>query len=231
MSGANGRFGTSDGQLKLYGTVAGTSTGTMVWLGSSSEFAAGGHNPTSGTLNVVGVLPAAGTNYSAWTPSSGNATLNVINIDNTINTSGTYAGVVRGMYYNPVLTSVTGVTHRAIETVTGDIYFGSTSGKVGIGIAPSGTDTLSVGGHVNIGAYKLYNGAASDSAGLWFNSNVTNISGYSGISFRSSAAGIQSQSVRMTIFPTGNVAIGTTTDAGYMLDITGTTRISPSSQW
>jgi len=85
---------------------------------------------------------------------------------------------------------------------------------------------LSLGGHINLGAHKLYNGAASDSAGLWFNSNVTNISGYSGISFRSSAAGIQSQSVRMTIFPTGNVAIGTTTDAGYMLDITGTTRIN-----
>jgi hypothetical protein len=228
MSGANGRFGTSDGQLKLYGTVAGTSTGTMVWLGSSSDFAAGGHNPTSGTLNVVGVLPAAGTNYSAWTPSSGNATLNVINIDNTINTSGTYAGVVRGIYYNPVLTSVTGVTHRAIETVTGDVYFGSISGKVGIGIAPSGTDMLSLGGHINLGAHKLYNGAASDSAGLWFNSNVTNISGYSGISFRSSATNIQAQSIRMTIFSTGNVAIGTTTDAGYMLDVTGTARVQSS---
>lgn len=148
MSGANGRFGTSDGQLKLFGTVTGTSTGTIVWLGSSSEFAAGGHNPTSGTLNVVGVLPAAGTNYSAWTPSSGNATLNVINIDNTINTSGTYAGVVRGMYYNPVLTSITGVTHRAIETVTGDVYLASTSGNVGIGTAPNSTYKLDVLGTI-----------------------------------------------------------------------------------
>lgn len=98
-------------------------------------------------------------------------------------------------------------------------------GNVGIGTTPGGSDVLTVGGNINLGAYKLYNGSASDSAGLWFNSNVTNISGYSGISFRSSAAGIQVQSIRMTIFPTGNVAIGTTTDSGYMLDVNSTARI------
>jgi hypothetical protein len=179
--------------------------------GSSSGF-------TSGTYNTF--LTAR---TYAW--SSGTAVSNVFSITPSINNTGTYTGTFRGFYYNPTLTSLTGTTHRAIETVTGDIYFGSSSGKVGMGIAPSATDMLSLGGHINLGAHKLYNGAASDSAGLWFNSNVTNISGYSGISFRSSAAGIQSQSIRMTIFPTGNVAIGTTTDSGYMLDVNSTARI------
>jgi hypothetical protein len=176
--------------------------------GSSSGF-------TSGTYNTF--LTAR---TYAW--SSGTAVSNVFSITPSINNTGTYTGTFRGFYYNPTLTSLTGTTHRAIETVTGDIYFGSSSGKVGMGIAPSATDMLSLGGNINLGAHKLYNGAASDSAGLWFNSNVTNISGYSGISFRSSAAGIQVQSIRMSIFPTGNVAIGTTTDAGYLLDVNGT---------
>lgn len=164
-------------------------------------------------------------NVGLGNPNTTGCDASVLLLDGIHNITSFSNTIIRGIYYNPTLTSLTGVvSHRAIETATGDIYFGSTSGKVGIGIAPSSVDILSVGGHINLGAYKLYNGSANDSAGLWFNSNVTNISGYSGISFRSSAAGIQSQLVRMTIFPTGNVAIGTTTDAGYKLDVNGTAR-------
>jgi hypothetical protein len=170
--------------------------------------------------NTVGGEAISAVNIIAQ--SSGTTATTGLSLRYTINNTGTYSGITRGIYYNPTVTSLTGTTHYAIETVVGDLYFGSTSGKVGMGIAPSGTDMLSLGGNINLGAHKLYNGAASDSAGLWFNSNVTNISGYSGISFRSSAAGIQVQSIRMSIFPTGNVAIGTTTDAGYLLDVNGT---------
>ena len=62
----------------------------------------------------------------------GNVTLNHINIDNTINTT---AGTTlqRGFYYNPTLTSTVGFTHNAIETVTGNVLLGTTSGFVGIG--------------------------------------------------------------------------------------------------
>ena len=165
LSGAQGRLGAGDGELKLYGTISGTSTGTMVWLGSNADFSAAGLNPTSGILNVVGVLQSSGTNYSAWNPSSGSATFNVFNINPTLNTSGTYSGIVRGILYNPILTSITGVTHRAIETTSGDVlfqsgssplFFVSGSGNVGVGTSTPTTRLDVVGSSgANYGAITL----------------------------------------------------------------------------
>jgi hypothetical protein len=66
-------------------------------------------------------------------PSSGTQQFHNIWLRTTINSTGTYNGIVRGIYYEPTLTSLTGTTHRAIETVSGDVIFGSTSGNVGIG--------------------------------------------------------------------------------------------------
>ena len=56
----------------------------------------------------------------------------MLTIDPIINVTGG-TSTIRGLYYNPTLTSVVGVTHRAIETTTGDVVFGSTSGNVSIG--------------------------------------------------------------------------------------------------
>lgn len=72
----------------------------------------------------------------AYNPTTGTSIAkNFVEISGPINTSGTYSGgIIRGLYYNPTLTSIVGVTnHRAIETVTGDVILGSTSGNVGIG--------------------------------------------------------------------------------------------------
>lgn len=50
-------------------------------------------------------------------------------------TIGSFAGiVVRGMYYDPVATSLTNVKHIAIETRSGDVLLGTTSGSVGVGV-------------------------------------------------------------------------------------------------
>jgi len=52
----------------------------------------------------------------------------------TYNFAGTRTGIiVRGIYYNPTLTSLTNTTHRAIETETGDVILGSTSGSTSVG--------------------------------------------------------------------------------------------------
>jgi hypothetical protein len=71
---------------------------------------------------------------NALTPqSSGSLNTSGIELTYGINNTGTYSGIARGLFYNPTLTSLTGTTHRAIETVTGDVIFGSTSGNVLIG--------------------------------------------------------------------------------------------------
>jgi hypothetical protein len=66
------------------------------------------------------------------TATSGTTDYSSIVITNSVNHSGTYAGVARGFYYNPSSVTYTG-THRAIETVRGDVIFGSMSGNVSIG--------------------------------------------------------------------------------------------------
>jgi len=80
------------------------------------------------------------------------------------------------------------------------------NGNVGIGTT-SPADKLSiVNGNISLSdSYKLYNGSAADSAGLYFSSNQVNISGYSGIIFRSSATNITSQTERMRIDTTGQI--------------------------
>ena len=97
--------------------------------------------------------------------SSGTTPLNSLLISPAINNTGAYVGTVRGLYYNPTLTSLTGTTHRAIETTAGDVLFGSnffwdnTNGRLGIGtstpdsplnITSSNSASSSVGRIVNI---------------------------------------------------------------------------------
>lgn len=76
--------------------------------------------------------------------SSGTTTLDALRINPSINNTGTYSGIVRGIYYNPTLTSLVGTTHRAIETTTGDVIFNSTSGNLAIGGASFGTSSNKV---------------------------------------------------------------------------------------
>ncbi len=125
-------------------TVTGTSTGNIILLSSGARISANRHVPTSGVLNMVAIGDAPANQYMDFAPSSGNATFNSLYIRQQINTSGSYAGIVRGIFYEPLLTSITGVTHRAIETATGDVIFGSISGKVGIG-----TSTPSASLHIS----------------------------------------------------------------------------------
>jgi hypothetical protein len=66
--------------------------------------------------------------------SSSTADLQSIRIIPNINNNSLYTGITRGIYYNPTVTSLgSSNIHRAIETVSGDVIFGSSSGNVGIG--------------------------------------------------------------------------------------------------
>jgi hypothetical protein len=58
-----------------------------------------------------------------FTNSTGVAIFNQLALTPTINNTGTYSGTVRGLYYNPTLTSVTGTTHYFIESTSGRVQF------------------------------------------------------------------------------------------------------------
>jgi hypothetical protein len=98
-----------------------------------------------GTTNYGSVFLSVGT----LTNSGGTPIYNSFESRQTINCSGGTT-IYRGFYHNPTLTLTTGVTHRAIETTTGDVLFGTTSGRVGIGITP---DKLLTVGSPNYGGW------------------------------------------------------------------------------
>jgi hypothetical protein len=84
-------------------------------------------------ISVTSTVDQVGFNVTQLgTAASGTTDYSSIVITNSVNHSGTYAGVARGFYYNPSSVTYTG-THRAIETVRGDVIFGSMSGNVSIG--------------------------------------------------------------------------------------------------
>jgi hypothetical protein len=128
--------------LILQGGYGGSTVGTSIKLSSNTPNQ-GQWTATGGTQTTVEI--GAHSN-EIWAPSSGNASYNLLSISPVINTTGTYSGTVRGLYYNPTLTSITGASHRAIETVTGNVIFGSTSGNVLIGRTTDSGQKLQVSG-------------------------------------------------------------------------------------
>jgi hypothetical protein len=82
---------------------------------------------------------------------------NTLSITPTYNLTGGTTTFVRGIYYNPTLTSLTNGIHRAIETVTGDVILGSTSGRVAIGTTADTGHELLVSGSGASGSVNLDN--------------------------------------------------------------------------
>jgi hypothetical protein len=95
-------------------------------------------SPTSGTAVDYSFQNPGN---SSFAPSSGTASYTQVELRPTFNTTSTYSGIGRGLYYNPILTSEVGLTHRAIETTTGSVIFNSTSGNVAIGGTSFGTSS------------------------------------------------------------------------------------------
>lgn len=83
-------------------------------------------SPPSGTANVITFGDIE------FVADSGTGNFTAYNINPTLNQTLTASGTIRGIYYNPTITSTTG-THRAIETVVGEVFIGSSSGKLKIG--------------------------------------------------------------------------------------------------
>ncbi len=181
--------------------------------------------------------------FTTLAPTSGSKTFTTLNVASTINATGTYSGIVRGIYYNPTLTSITGVTHRAIETTSGDVIFNG-------GNLTVDTNTLFVDAtndRVGIGTtsptYKL----EASSAGYTAFGIMSGANNNAEIHFQNTGYGLPRWTIRTTGTPNGssgnltfqrlgstfpltitsgdNVLIGFGTDAGYKLDVNGTVRI------
>ncbi len=120
----------------------------------------------------------------------------------------------------PSIRTSGGFAIKASDSWGSDFYINS-SGNVGIGTSIP-TDKLTVNGNIGLGGNKIYNGSASNSAGIDFSDAQVDLHGYYGIRFFASTAGIGSMTERMRIVNNGNVLIGTTTDSGYKLNVNGT---------
>ena len=127
----------------------------------------GARNPESafriGYLNAMNIQNATknlwtfGGPFLVYTYPAGTNVARIINISHTINTTGG-TNTITGLYYDPVLTSTTGTTHRSIHTVTGDVLLATTSGNVGVGTTAPGTK-LDVNGRFR---YQYSDNASTD---------------------------------------------------------------------
>ena len=99
------------------------------------QFVGGGSlsGNSKGFLNIGG-RSVFNINVGLGNPNTNNLDASVLLLDGIHNVTSFSGTIIRGIYYNPTLTSLVGViSHRAIQTTSGDILFGTTSGSVGIG--------------------------------------------------------------------------------------------------
>jgi hypothetical protein len=131
---------TLDGTRRLFGS------GTITHQSNSATTQHQFRNEISSALS--GTIVSINNSTGEWGASNANSFLNIsgraaiasgvqdltsILISNSVENIGTYTGTIRGIYYNPSSIGGSGYTHRAIQTVRGDVILGSTSGSVGIG--------------------------------------------------------------------------------------------------
>ena len=166
-----------------------------------------------------------------FAPTSGTRQHNGIYLTQTINQTGGANGITRGLLIEPTLTAI--ADYRAIETTAGNVLFGAsgtglfwdnTNSRLGIGTATP-TKALTVKANANDEGILLQ----SSTGGTLFqvtrdgaSNNTAEMFLYAGGAIR---LAIRS-TANFSYFNGGNFGIGTTTDAGFKLDVNGTTRIS-----
>ena len=96
-----------------------------------------------------------------------------------------------------------------------NLFWNNANGRLGIGNAAP-TRTLDITGDLNVSSVCILRGLTVSEAG-----NVHTLTAQG----TSASIRLISNSNTLTLVPTGNVLIGTTTDAGYKLDVNGSTRI------
>ena len=113
---------------------------------------------TLGQRNALSFLPS----ISALTANS--ITYNQINIRPTYNQGSLGVGVLRGIYYNPNITSLNTSNHIALETTSGKVILKglTTSSSTSDSIAIFINDTLSKAPYPSVTGFVPYTGATTD---------------------------------------------------------------------
>jgi len=159
----------------------------------------------------------------------------MLNINPTINNTAAYTGTVRGFYYNPTITSLTGTIHRAIETTTGDVLFGAsgtgffwdnTNARLGIGTnAPTtGIQVKSASGVT--ATIKLHTANTATGMTLRYGDSDTGSLTYNNVFYFTR----NDNTFPLYLSANSNVLINSLTDAGFKLDVNGTARVSGNMQ-
>jgi hypothetical protein len=161
-----------------------------------------------------------------FTSSNGNNSVgNTLWMEPIYNITAQTGTIVRGIYYNPTLTSLVNTTHTAIETVTGNVLLGTTSGNVGIGTSSPGSK-LTVDGNISVINNNSIIGYVAANQGMYLTGGAGELRFING-----SGAGWyytwyqNNQIERMRLSTANNLLIGTTTDSGFKLDVNGTLRV------
>ena len=184
------------------------------------------------TLNSSGNEQGFGLFTGTYAPTSvsGTPSFNALKLTPTINQTGGANQITRGLFINPTLTSA--ADFRAIETTAGNVLFGAsgtgfywdnTNNRLGIGTATP-QDTLTVSGQLGNLTSEL--SVINTSGGkVTFRAGISGISN-AGFTLLSANLDGTSETARLAISVSGNVLIGTTTDAGFKLDVNGTARVT-----
>jgi hypothetical protein len=201
---------------------------------------------SNGTITNVSNTILSG----AFSPSSGAVNFNSLLVNNTINQTGGANGITRGLYVNPTLTAA--ADWRAIEwsNNTGWGLYGAgtannyLNGSLFIGATtPLSTEKLLVSG-LNAGSNiisRIYNtGSTVNTISLLsFTLNTAggsataasiggigiDTSGNTALIFNTTQSGVGSTE-KARITNTGNLLVGSTTDSGEKLQVTGTAKIT-----
>jgi len=184
--------------------------------GSSAVYSAAS---TTNILNTTSGVKRIYNDETVFKASTGSASFASFYAAPTISQSSAATGITRGLYINPTISA--SADFRAIETTTGSVIFNG--GNVGIGTStPSARLTISGSTAVGIGIALEDSGSnkGSFSAG----NGGTYVQGFNNGLFLGTIAAPDT----MKLVWNGNVLVGTTTDAGYKLDVNGTSRFVSS---
>jgi hypothetical protein len=181
----------------------------------------------------------SGTQYlsyhtATFNPTSGTAEYVMMNLEPTINQTGGANGITRGLYIQPILTAA--ADFRVIETTAGNVIFNG--GNIGVGTSAPVVRYHQSQTQGILARYDITNANADQNRAVWevySNTAATpDFFGRFGFKFEGGINNASRQfqlhvsdntTPRFIVNGSGNVLIGTTTDAGYKLEVVGITRL------